>query len=202
MCSADRMSRLTKYFAAFGIDSSRIAFIGKHPMAVYNLEVYKQHVFRVGSEGIVVHNCTSSNPELEEDPIDIFNDGKHIFIEPGPGRSGGGMNIHSYNGAGSNTSGDISIFPEFDEKENMFTGRFHRLLNYDDAPKPHYNIFENAELIDNSPKRVRYSLKLKVNDSNISSTTLTSGVNESTEIRSFFPVTHIGGLLQATLGEA
>ncbi len=27
MCSADRMSRLTKYFAAFGIDSSRIAFI-------------------------------------------------------------------------------------------------------------------------------------------------------------------------------
>ncbi len=31
---------------------------GKHPMAVYNLEVYKQHVFRVGVQGVLVHNCS------------------------------------------------------------------------------------------------------------------------------------------------
>ncbi len=43
---------------------------GKHPIAVYNLEVYRKHVFRVESEGVVVHNFCKWRQQLGTKNLD------------------------------------------------------------------------------------------------------------------------------------
>jgi hypothetical protein len=47
------------------------------PVPVYNLEVYKKHVYYVGCDGILVHNVYS-----DDEVKDIFHESRHIFNDP------------------------------------------------------------------------------------------------------------------------
>ncbi len=71
--SHDRLDGVVHLVCAKGIHS-HCGKPYKHPMAVYNLEVYRRHVFRVGVQGVVVHNCQESYDQrvISQEPVKKF----------------------------------------------------------------------------------------------------------------------------------